>query len=164
MFNYNPKTRLYWFNHFSFEPKLKYELIGTIFALAIYNNTILDVKLPICVYKKLLGIKPSLEDLKECDQELYNNLNSILKENNPKLEEELDMNFTVVDDKFGEKIIIPLKQDGDKIMVNNENKEEYVKLYINWFFNKSIEEYFNKYINPGRIRINYMWNTIFGLL
>ena len=113
MFNYNPKTRLYWFNHFSFEPKLKYELIGTIFALAIYNNTILDVKLPICVYKKLLGIKPSLEDLKECDQELYNNLNSILKENNPKLEEELDMNFTVIDDKFGEKIIIPLKQDGD---------------------------------------------------
>ena len=145
MFNYNPKTRLYWFNHFSFEPKLKYELIGTIFALAIYNNTILDVKLPICVYKKLLGIKPSLEDLKECDQELYNNLNSILKENNPKLEEELDMNFTVIDDKFGEKIIIPLKQDGDKIMVNNENKEEYVKLYLNWYFNISIEEYFKSF-------------------
>ena len=80
MFNYNSKTRLYWFNHFSFEPKIKYELIGT---------------------------------------------------------------FTVVDDKFGEKIIIHLKPDGDKIMVNNENKEEYVKLYINWFFNKSIEEYFN---------------------
>ena len=145
MFNYNPKTRLYWFNHFSFEPKLKYELIGTIFVLAIYNNTILDVKLPICVYKKLLGIKPSLEDLKECDQELYNNLNSILKENNPKLEEELDMNFTVIDDKFGEKIIIPLKQDGDKIMVNNENKEEYVKLYLNWYFNISIEEYFKSF-------------------
>ena len=143
MFNYNTKTRLYWFNHFSFEPKIKYELIGTIFALAIYNNTILDVKLPICVYKKLLGIKPTLEDLKECDEELYNNLNFILNQNNPKLEEELDTNFTVVDDKFGEKIIIHLKPDGDKIMVNNENKEEYVKLYINWFFNKSIEEYFN---------------------
>ena len=112
---------------------------------SIYNNTILHVKLPICVYKKLLGIKPSLEDLKECDQELYNNLNSILKENNPKLEEELDMNFTVIDDKFGEKIIIPLKQDGDKIMVNNENKEEYVKLYLNWYFNISIEEYFKSF-------------------
>ena len=145
MFSYNKKTRLYWFNHYSFEPKIKYELIGTIFGLAIYNNTILDVKLPISVYKKLLGIKPTLEDLKECDNELYNNLNYILNTNNPKLEEELDMNFTVIDDKFGEKIIISLKPDGEKIMINNINKEEYVELYIDWFFNKSIDEYFKSF-------------------
>ena len=37
MFSYNKKTRLYWFNHYSFEPKIKYELIGKIFGLAIYN-------------------------------------------------------------------------------------------------------------------------------
>ena len=145
MFNYNNKTRLYWFNHYSFEPIIKYELIGTIFGLAIYNNTILDVKLPISVYKKLLGIKPSFSDLKECDEELYNNLNYILTQDNPKLEEELDTNFTVVDDKFGEKIIIPLKPDGEKTMINNMNKEEYVKLYTDWFFNKSIEEYFKSF-------------------
>ena len=145
MFNYNTKTRLYWFNHYSFEPKIKYELIGTIFGLAIYNNTILDVKLPLAVYKKLLGINPSLEDLKECDKELYKNLDYILKQNNPKLEEELDTNFTVIDDKFGEKIIIPLKQNGNEIMINNLNKEEYVKLYIDWFFNKSIDEFFKSF-------------------
>ena len=145
MFNYNTKTRLYWFNHYSFEPIIKYELIGTIFGLAIYNNTILDVKLPISVYKKLLGIKPSFSDLKECDEELYNNLNYILTQDNPKLEEELDTNFTVVDDKFGEKIIIPLKPDGEKTMINNTNKEEYVRLYTDWFFNKSIEEYFKSF-------------------
>ena len=145
MFNYNSKTRLYWFNHYSFEPKIKYELIGTIFGLAIYNNTILDVKLPLAVYKKLLGINPSLEDLKECDKELYKNLDYILKQNNPKLEEELDTNFTVIDDKFGEKIIIPLKQNGNEIMINNLNKEEYVKLYIDWFFNKSIDEFFKSF-------------------
>ena len=147
MFKYNEKTRLYWFNHYSFEPKIKYELIGTIFGLAIYNNTILDVKLPMAVYKKLLGIKPCFSDLKECDNELYNNLNYILNQDNPKLEEELDTNFTVIDDKFGEKIIIPLKPDGEKIMINNINKEEYVKLYVDWFFNKSIEEYFKSFEN-----------------
>ena len=38
MFSYNKKTRLYWFNHYSFEPKIKYELIGKIFGLAIYNK------------------------------------------------------------------------------------------------------------------------------
>ena len=145
MFNYNKKTRLYWFNHYSFEPKIKYELIGTIFGLAIYNNTILDVKLPMIVYKKLLGIKPTLEDFKEWDNELYNNLKYILTKDNPNLEEELDTNFTVLDDKFGEKILIPLKPDGDKIMINNTNKEEYVKLYTDWYFNKSIEEYFQSF-------------------
>ena len=145
MFSYNEKTRLYWFNHYSFEPNIKYELIGTIFGLAIYNNTILDVKLPICVYKKLLGIKPSFEDLKECDTELYNNLNYLLTNDNPNLEQELDSNFTVVDDKFGEKIIIPLKPDGENIMINNDNKFEYVELYLDWFFNKSIEEYFKNF-------------------
>ena len=145
MFNYNEKTRLFWFNHYSFEPNIKYELIGTIFGLAIYNGTILDVKLPISIYKKLLGIKPTFEDLKECDMELYNNLNYILKQDNPKLEEELDSNFTVIDDKFGEKIEIPLKPGGDKIMINNSNKEEYVELYTDWYFNKSIDGYFRSF-------------------
>ena len=145
MFSYNKKTRLYWFNHFSFEPKIKYELIGTIFGLAIYNNTILDVKLPISIYKKLLGIKPTFEDLKECDNELYKNLEYILNQDNPKLEEELDSNFTVVDDKFGEKIEVPLKPGGEKIMINNFNKSEYVELYTDWFFNKSIDEYFRAF-------------------
>ena len=145
MFNYNQKTRLYWFNHFSFEPMIKYELIGTIFGLAIYNNTILDVKLPISIYKKLLGIKPTFEDLKECDNELYKNLQYIINQDNPKLQEELDSNFTVVDDKFGEKIVVPLKPGGENIMIDNFNKSEYVELYIDWFFNKSIKEYFSAF-------------------
>ena len=145
MFSYNNKTRFFWFNHYSFESKIKYELIGTIFGLAIYNNTILDVKLPISIYKKLLGIKPTFEDLKECDEELYKNLSYILNNNDPKLEEELDSNFTVVDDKFGEKIEIPLKPGGEKILINNSNKEEYVELFINWYFNTSIDDYFRSF-------------------
>ena len=72
--------------------------------------------------------------MKECDNELYNNLNYILNQDNPKLEEELDSNFTVVDDKFGERIIIPLKPGGENII-----------LYIDWYFNKSIEEYFGSF-------------------
>ena len=145
MFNYNKKTRLYWFNHYSFEAKIKYELIGTIFGLAIYNNTILDVKLPISIYKKLLGIKPTFEDLKECDNELYSNLKYILDTNNPNLEEELDTNFTVIDDRFGEKVVVQLKPGGENIMINNTNKEEYVELYVDWYFNKSIDEFFRSF-------------------
>ena len=35
--------------------KIKYELIGTILGLAIFNGVILDIKFPLSVYKKLLG-------------------------------------------------------------------------------------------------------------
>ena len=145
MFSYNKKTRLYWFNHYTFEPKIKYELIGIIFGLAIYNNTILDVKLPITVYKKLLGIKPDLEDMKQCDPELYHTLNYLKNNNDENLKEELDTNFTIIDDKFGEKLVIPLKENGENIMIDNKNKNEYVDLYIDWYFNKSIYEYFNSF-------------------
>ena len=145
MFSYNKKTRLYWFNHYSFEPKIKYELIGKIFGLAIYNNTILDVKFPIVVYKKLLGIKPNLDDMKECDPELYHTLNYLVNFNDQNLKEELDTNFTVIDDKFGEKLVIPLKPNGEDILIDINNKDEYVDLYIDWYFNESIKEYFNSF-------------------
>ena len=145
MFNYNKKTRLYWFNHYTFEPKIKYELIGIIFGLAIYNNIILDVKFPLTVYKKLLGIKPTLEDMKECDPELYNNLTFLINSKDKNLKEELDTNFVVVDDKFGEKLDIPLKANGENIMIDSENKDEYVELYLDWYFNKSIHEVFNSF-------------------
>ena len=145
MFSYNKKTRLYWFNHYTFEPKIKYELIGIIFGLAIYNNTILDVKLPITVYKKLLGIKPDLEDMKQSDPELFHTLSYLRNNNDENLKEELDTNFTVIDDKFGEKLVIPLKPNGENIMIDNKNKDEYIDLYIDWYFNKSIYEYFNSF-------------------
>ena len=145
MFSYNKNTRLYWFNHYSFEPSIKYELIGIIFGLAIYNNTILDVKLPITVYKKLLGIKPTLEDMKECDPELYKTLNYLKTNNDINLKEELDTNFTVIDDKFGEKLVIPLKENGENIMIDINNKDEYVDLYLDWYFNKSISEFYNSF-------------------
>ena len=71
MFTYNQKTRLFWFNLNSLESKFQFELIGTILGLALFNGIILDIKFPMAIYKKLLGIQPGLNDLKECDPDLY---------------------------------------------------------------------------------------------
>lgn len=60
MFNYNEKTRLYWFNGNTFEPKMKFELIGMLMGIAIYNSVILDMHLPIACYKKLLNLQPDI--------------------------------------------------------------------------------------------------------
>ena len=145
MFTYNEKTRLFWFNLNSFEAKIKYELIGIVLGLALFNGVILDIKFPIAIYKKLLGIEPGLNDLKEYDPELYNSLKFLINTNDQNLEENLDSNFTVSIDKFGEKVVIPLKPNGENIMINYENKNEYVDLYLNWFFNESIKEYYDSF-------------------
>ena len=66
--------------------------------------------------------------MKECDQELYQTLNYLKSNNDANLKEEIDSNFTVIDDKFGEKLVIPLKENGENIMIDNTNKDEYVDL------------------------------------
>ena len=152
MFNYNEKTRLFWFNYFSFEPKIKFELIGIILGLALFNNVILDVKFPLVIYKKLLEIEPNLEDLKECDPDLYNTFIYLKNTKDENLKETLSMNFTITLDKFGEKIVIPLKENGENIYIDINNKDEYVSLYLDWYYNKSIEDYF-KYFKNGFFRV-----------
>lgn len=152
MFSYNDKLHLFWFNLFSFEPNIKYEFIGIILGLALFNNVILDIKFPIVVYKKLLDYPLQFEDIKECDPDLYHTLSYLKNTNDENLKEILNVNFTVTVDKFGEKIEISLKEHGEEIFVDNNNKDEYIELYLDWYFNKSIEKFF-EYFKTGFYRV-----------
>jgi hypothetical protein len=152
MFTYNQKTRLFWFNLNSLESKFQFELIGTILGLALFNGIILDVKFPMAIYKKLLGIQPGLNDLKECDPDLYKSLSFLVNTKDENLKETLDSNFTVTLDVYGEKKIFPLKPNGENIMIDFNNKDEFVELYINWFFNESIKEFY-EYFEIGFYKI-----------
>jgi len=142
MFNYYKKSRLFWFNPFSLEAFMKYELIGIILGLGMFNGVILDVKFPLVVYKKLLGLKPTLEDLRDIDDDHYMSLKYILNSEDESLQEDLNVNFTVIVENFGSKEVINLKENGENIYVSQSNKQEYVDLYIDWFFNKSIQHIF----------------------
>jgi len=44
MFIYSEETGTYWFNPNSFETDLQFLLIGILVGLAIYNDTILNIK------------------------------------------------------------------------------------------------------------------------
>ncbi|KAI9769154.1 MAG: hypothetical protein M1840_004505 [Geoglossum simile] len=56
LFTTDPQTHLSWFQPASLEPLYKYELIGLLFSLAIYNGLTLPVSLPQAFYRKLLGM------------------------------------------------------------------------------------------------------------
>ena len=59
---------------------------------------------------------------------LFTYLKNTNKEN---LKDIISISLTVTIDKFGEKIIIPLKENGENIYIDNNNKIEYINLYLN---------------------------------
>ena len=58
------------------------------------------------------------------------------------------MNFTHTYESWGEQKVVELKPNGAEIWVNQENKQEFVELYIDFIFNKQIEKFF-RYFYQG---------------
>ena len=72
------ETRNTWFNATTFESDSMFELVGIILGLAIYNGIILDIHLPLVIYKKLLDETPLLNDLQYIQPTLMNSLFDLL--------------------------------------------------------------------------------------
>ena len=145
MFTYNEDSRMFWFNGNSFEDNMKFELIGILMGIAIYNQNILDLHLPIACYKKLLDIQPTLKDLQELMPQVAQSLDYILKCEDENLETTLYQTFTVELDRFGDSQVHDLVPDGAETYVNQENKAEYVYLFIDFIFNQSCEDQFRSF-------------------
>ncbi len=54
-----------------------------------------------------------------------------------------DMTFSVEHDRFGRITNHELKPNGRDVPVTNENKDEYIHLYVQWRFKVGIEKQFN---------------------
>ena len=64
MFKYVEEARLYYFNGMSLEPNIYFELIGMLMGIAVYNNTFIDLPLPMACFKLLIDEEPNLDDLR----------------------------------------------------------------------------------------------------
>lgn len=78
MFEFNEETHMYWIRKDTFELPLKFELVGIVLGLAIYNSHILDIHLPMAFYKKLLGKEVTLEDFETVNPQVAKSLKAIL--------------------------------------------------------------------------------------
>ncbi|KAG8176488.1 hypothetical protein JTE90_017543 [Oedothorax gibbosus] len=146
MFTLNPDTQMYWFNPTSFESDAQFTLIGIILGLAIYNNIILDVHFPMVVYRKLMGKKGTFYDLADWNPSLCKGLQDLLSYQDEDVENAFMLTFRIsYKDVFGTVLIHDLKEDGDKILVNQSNKEEFVRLYADFLLNKSIAKQFQAF-------------------
>ncbi|XP_023035510.2 probable E3 ubiquitin-protein ligase HERC4 [Drosophila willistoni] len=139
MFKVLEESRLLWFADSTFENKNQFYLLGLAFGLAVYNLTVINLPLPLALYKKLLGKKVDLSDLHELLPSEAKSLKAILDYTGDDFKETFDLTFELSKDVFGQSITKPLIPNGHEIAVTLENRQEFVNLYVHFVLNQSIE-------------------------
>ncbi|XP_053693037.1 E3 ubiquitin-protein ligase Nedd-4-like isoform X1 [Sabethes cyaneus] len=107
-----------------------FKFIGRIAGMAVYHGKLLDAFFIRPFYKMMLQKQIDLNDMESVDTEYYNSL-LYIKENDPS---ELMLTFSVDEESFGTMSQRELKPNGANIEVTNENKDEYIKMVIEWRF------------------------------
>ncbi|KAL7036552.1 hypothetical protein ACKWTF_008846 [Chironomus riparius] len=142
MFEYYEESRCLWFSENPFEGESTYQLVGILCGLAIYNFTIINLTFPLALYKKLLNETPEFDDMKELSPMLWKSMQSLLDYQNDDVEDVFCLSFEITRNIFGETKTIELKENGSNIPVTQANKKEYIDLYVDYIFNKSVEKQF----------------------
>ncbi|EXJ95364.1 hypothetical protein A1O1_00485 [Capronia coronata CBS 617.96] len=80
MFTVDSTTRMTWFQPGSFEPLYRFEALGVLMSIAIYNGITLPITFPLAFYRKLLGLKvKTLEHISDGWPDLTRGLRSLLE-------------------------------------------------------------------------------------
>ncbi|TAQ89128.1 hypothetical protein B7494_g2518 [Chlorociboria aeruginascens] len=160
MFTYDEDSHFCYFNPDSFETTDQFFLVGVVLGLAIYNSTILDVALPPFAFRKLLAAGPvpapgvpsyvklpmiySLEDLAEYRPAVANGLKQLL-EFEGDVESTFCRDFVVDVERYGQITQIPLCPDGEKKPVTNNNRREFVDLYVRYLLDTAVVRQFEPF-------------------
>lgn len=157
MFVFLEDNNYYWFNMDVFllcndkekeVVQANYELIGKLMGIALYNNTILDLHFPKVIFKKLLGLEIDFLDFVDFNSEMAAAFETLLTfdENDGKIENVYCWNFVHSrKNVFDEDIEYQLKENGNNILLNNENKYEFVNLYMHYLLVDSIRVQFESF-------------------
>ncbi|XP_019960901.2 probable E3 ubiquitin-protein ligase HERC3 [Paralichthys olivaceus] len=138
MFIFNDSRTLAWFPSRATHDHRRYFLFGVLCGLALYNQCIIHLPFSTALFKKLLGVKPSLEDIMEFSPDVGKSLLSILEEYEDEDFESLELCFSINWD--GKDVDIdPINPEKP---VTSQNKKEFVDAYVNHVFNTSVENVF----------------------
>ncbi|EAA05201.4 AGAP011242-PA [Anopheles gambiae str. PEST] len=116
-----------------------FHFVGRILGIAVFHNHVLDGGFTLPFYKQLLNKPITLSDIEDVDPDLHRSLTWILENNITGI---IDSTFSVENNSFGVLKVHELKPNGASIAVTEDNKREYVKLYVNYRFMRGIEQQF----------------------
>ncbi|XP_059903496.1 probable E3 ubiquitin-protein ligase HERC3 [Gadus macrocephalus] len=113
-------------------------LLGTLCGMALYNQCLMNIPFPLALFKKLLGLKPTLDDLKELSPTVAQSLKDLL-DYEEKTVEDLQLDFG------GDAEDLDLLPNGELIQVTKDNRQKYVDLQVDMVFSRSVEHQFREF-------------------
>lgn len=116
-----------------------FHFVGRIIGIAVFHGHHIDGGFTTPFYKMLLNKGITLNDIEGVDPELHRSLTWMLENS---INDVLDATFSVEHSSFGVLKNHELKPGGKDIAVTEENKREYVRLYVNYRFMRGIEQQF----------------------
>jgi E3 ubiquitin ligase SMURF1/2 len=116
-----------------------FHFVGRIIGIAVFHGHYIDGGFTTPFYKMLLNKPITLDDIEGVDPELHRSLTWMLENNMTGV---IDTTFSVEHNSFGVLRVHELKPGGRDILVTEENKKEYVKLYVTYRFMRGIEQQF----------------------
>nr|CAD7410709.1 unnamed protein product [Timema cristinae] len=116
-----------------------FHFAGRIIGIAVFHGHYIDGGFTTPFYKMLLNKPITLIDIEGVDPELHRSLTWMLDNNITGI---IDTTFSVEQNSFGVLRVHELKPGGRDILVTEDNKREYVKLYVNYRFMRGIEQQF----------------------
>ncbi|XP_026222369.1 probable E3 ubiquitin-protein ligase HERC4 [Anabas testudineus] len=141
MFMFNDSKTLAWFPcKTTEEDRTNFFLFGVLCGLALYNQCIIHLPFPRVLFKKLLDIKPTLEDMMEFSPVVGKTLTCMLDYEDDVIED-LDQCFEI--SWGGMEVDLDPQNPGKP--VTGQNKKEFVEAYVNHVFNTSVEGVFQEF-------------------
>lgn len=169
-FTVDERTRMTWFVPGSLVEEWKFEMIGLLMSLAIYNGLTLPITFPKALYRKLLG-QPVEELYHIADgwPDLANGLTALQEwdEKDGLVEDIFARTYEFSVAAFGADVTVPMTkeksswpqgiptpptrsnlaaiEDDDAPLVTNDNRDEYVSDYIRYLTDVSIRPQFRAF-------------------
>nr|CAB3267777.1 NEDD4-like E3 ubiquitin-protein ligase WWP1 [Phallusia mammillata] len=136
-----------------------FRFVGRFIAMALYHGKFIDTGFSLPFYKRMLNRKLTIKDIESVDEEFYNSLVWI-RDNN--IEEcGLELDFTMDFEVLGKIDTIELKKGGSEIQVTEENKDEYIKLMIDWRFSRGVESQTKSFLDGFNEVVPLQWLQYF---
>lgn len=130
----NPDSGIVYREHLSY-----LNFCGRIIGMAVFHGHFIEGRFTLPFYKMLLKKPITLSDIAFVDPELHRSLCWILEND---ITDIIDTTFLVQHNAFGRLQEYELKENGRNISVTEENKLEYVTLYVNYRCRRGIEHQF----------------------
>lgn len=112
---------------------------GRMIALALLHTVQISIAFDRVFFLQLAGEDISFEDIRDADPYLYSGCKKILEMDAKMVDEDiLGLTFVCEDEELGSRKVVELCPNGKEMIVNSENRDEYVNLLVKHRFVTSI--------------------------